>query len=69
MSQSSLTYTVPEVSCDHCVEAITEEVRQVERVEAVDVDLAAKHVTVTGERLDGQAVCKAIADAGYDVAA
>ena len=61
------TYSVPGISCGHCRMAIGREVEQVAGVCAVDVDLAAKRVTVTGEFADAQ-VRAAIDDAGYDVA-
>ena len=53
------TYSVPGVSCEHCVRAVTEEVGQVAGVESVVVDLDSKRVTVSGEAID---------EAGYDVA-
>ena len=70
MSQTAeqLTYTVPGMSCGHCRAAITSEVEQVEGVTAVEVDLPAKRVTVSGDELDGAAVRAAIDEAGYDVA-
>jgi copper chaperone len=61
------TYSVPGISCGHCRVAITGEVSQVAGVSAVDVDLAAKRVTVTGG-YDDDAVRAAIDEAGYDVA-
>ncbi len=63
------TYSVPGISCGHCGVAITGEVGQVAGVSAVDVDLAAKRVTVSGATFDDAAVRNAIDDAGYDVAA
>lgn len=60
-------FTVPGVSCNHCVDAITFEVAQLAGVTAVDVDLEAKIVTVTGG--DHTAIIAAIDEAGYDVAA
>lgn len=66
---STLTYSVPGVSCEHCQRAIEGEVSQVEGVESVDVDLDAKTVTVSGEPLDGLAIVAAIDEAGYEVAA
>jgi copper chaperone len=66
---STLTYSVPDVSCAHCQAAITSEVSTVTGVESVDVDLDTKTVTVTGEPLDGQAIIAAIDEAGYEVAA
>jgi copper chaperone CopZ len=69
-SQSpELSYSVPGVSCGHCRSAITQEVGQVRGVEFVDVDLAAKRVTVRGLDLDDAAIRAAIGEAGYDVAA
>jgi copper chaperone len=69
MTQTTeLTYSVPGVSCDHCRAAITAEVEQVPGVTGVDVDLAAKRVSVAGERLDDAAIRAAIDEAGYDVA-
>jgi copper ion binding protein len=65
----SRTYTVPGMSCEHCRTAVTEEVGAVAGVEAVDVDLDAKRVTVSGEALDDEAIRSAIDEAGYDVAA
>jgi len=43
-------------------------VHTVAGVEAVEVDLDAKTVTVTGEPLDEQAIVAAIGEAGYEVA-
>jgi copper chaperone CopZ len=65
---STLTYSVPGVSCAHCQAAITEEVSALPGVEAVDVNLEAKIVSVTGDPLDGEAIIAAIDEAGYEVA-
>lgn len=66
---STITYSVPDVSCAHCQAAITGEVSTLTGVESVAVDLDAKTVTVTGEPLDEQAIIAAIDEAGYEVAA
>ena len=70
MSQPTeqLTYSVPGMSCGHCRAAIIDEVEKVAGVASVDVDLDAKHVTVSGPELDDAAVRAAIDEAGYDVA-
>lgn len=60
-------YTVNGMTCQHCVNAVTAEVSAVPGVEAVEVDLAAKTVSVTGG--DDAAVRAAIDEAGYEVAA
>ena len=65
---STVTYNVPDISCEHCKESIEEEVSQVQGVASVEVDVPAKTVTVTGE-LDEQAIIAAIDEAGYEVAA
>jgi copper chaperone len=63
---TTLTYSTPGISCDHCVTAITTEVGRIDGVSNVDVDLEAKRVTVTGDHLDDGAVRGAIDEAGYD---
>jgi copper ion binding protein len=60
------TYSVPGISCDHCKRAIESEVGAVGGVDAVDVDIDGKVVTVTGG--EDAAIRAAIDDAGYDVA-
>jgi copper chaperone len=67
-SQNERTYSVPGVSCAHCVGSVTEEVERVPGVESVVVDLESKRVTVRGESIDDSAVRAAIDEAGYDVA-
>ncbi|MFN0153034.1 MAG: heavy-metal-associated domain-containing protein [Gaiella sp.] len=61
-------YSIPGMHCAHCVRAIEDALLRLPGVESVEVDLEAKHVTVTGPELDDAAVRAAIDDAGYDVA-
>jgi copper chaperone len=65
---STVTYSVPGISCSHCAAAITGEVEQVAGVTAVAVDVEAKTVRVEAEPLDEQAIVAAIDEAGYEVA-
>ena len=65
---STITYSVPDVSCAHCRAAITREVETIGGVESVEVDLDAKIVVVTGDALDPKAIVAAIDDAGFEVA-
>jgi len=65
---STLTYNVPDISCDHCKHAIESEVSQLQGVESVEVDVPAKTVTVSGDSLDEAAIVGAIDQAGYEVA-
>ncbi len=66
MSESTLTYTVAGMSCDHCTAAVRGEVSKVAGVEQVDVDLATKQVVVHGDGVSDDAVRLAIDEAGYD---
>jgi copper chaperone len=63
------TYRVPDVSCQHCINAITEEVGRIPGVARVDVDLHAKLVTVEHDGSVGDAQLRAgIEEAGYEIA-
>ena len=59
-------YSVPGMTCGHCVAAITKEVSAVAGVASVDVDLDTKTVAVDGG--ERAAVVAAIDEAGLDVA-
>lgn len=61
------TFSVPTISCEHCVNAITGEVTKLAGVEDVTVDVESKTVTVVGAASE-QDVVAAIDEAGYDVA-
>ena len=67
MSTDSLIYHVPGMTCEHCRTAISKEVGSVPGVEAVNVDLTAKIVTVHGAGISDAAVREAIDEAGYDI--
>jgi copper chaperone len=64
---NELLLSVPDMSCDHCVRAISSEVSCVSGVVSVDVQLPAKTVRVTGSASEA-AVREAIAEAGYEAA-
>jgi copper ion binding protein len=60
-------FTVPAISCQHCVNAITSEVQNVQGVQNVKVDLGSKRVSVQAEdRVSTEAIVSAINEAGYD---
>lgn len=63
------TYRVPDVSCQHCVAAITNELTAIPGVERVNVDVQTKLVTVIASDsvAEGQ-ILAGIEEAGYDVA-
>ena len=66
MSTDTRTYTVPDISCDHCKRAIEDHVSPLDGVAAVTVDIEVKTVTVTGG--NASAIEVAIVDAGYATA-
>lgn len=65
---NEVTYSVPGMSCGHCEQAVRHELLGVAGVEAVEVDLSSKLVSVHGESLDDAALRAAIAEAGYEAA-
>jgi copper chaperone len=68
MSTTTHTFTVVGMTCGHCVNAVTEEVSQVDHVREVDVDLESGRLTVVSEDgLDAAAVRAAVDEAGYEV--
>lgn len=63
------TYTVTGMTCQHCVNAVTEELTGIEGVTGVDVELDGGRVTVIShEPLDDKAVAEAVDEAGYELA-
>lgn len=64
---ATTVYSVPGMTCEHCVAAVDAEVRKVPGVTDVAVDLATKEVRVIGEPARDDVVA-AIDEAGYDVA-
>lgn len=63
-------YRVPDVSCEHCVNAITQELSKIDGVQHVAVDLESKQVTVQSNAGVSDAALRAgIEEAGYDIAA
>lgn len=68
---STTTYSVSGMTCGNCVAHVTEELKGLAGVSAVDVDLvsggaSAVHVTSEAE-LDRAQVAAAVAEAGYSL--
>ncbi|ABX06959.1 MAG TPA: copper chaperone [Herpetosiphon sp.] len=62
------SFNVPGISCQHCVNAINNEVSAVAGVQNVVVDLASKIVKVeSNEQVSRDQLLTAISEAGYDV--
>jgi copper chaperone CopZ len=60
------TYSVPSIGCEHCKKAIEARVDELSNVSSVEVDVAARTVTVVGEATDAE-IRSAIEEVGYDV--
>lgn len=66
---TTATYAVSGMSCQHCVNAVTDEVTKVAGVTAVHVDLGAGTVAVSSDvPLDRELVRAAVDEAGYELA-
>jgi copper chaperone len=65
---SEITYTVPDMTCGHCKQAVSSELAEVAGVDGVDVDLDSKLVTVRGHDLNDAELRAAIEEAGYEAA-
>lgn len=59
-------YLTPGISTGHCRVAITEELAQLDGINSVVVDLEARLVRVTAEKIDDYAVIAAVDQAGYE---
>ena len=66
MTTEERTYIVPDMTCDHCRQAITQAVRSIPGVATVDVRLEKKEVHVVGAVAE-VGVRQAIDEAGYSV--
>jgi copper chaperone CopZ len=63
------TYTVAGMTCEHCVKAVTDEVKTLPGVSHVRVALDTGTLTVTSEpAVDDDAVRAAVDEAGYTLA-
>lgn len=65
---TTTTYHVKGMTCGHCVSAVSQELRRVEGVRSVDVDLASGTVSVASDiPLDEALVGAAVDEAGYEL--
>ncbi len=63
------TYVVTGMTCEHCVNSVTEEVSAIDGVTDVQVDLATGGLTVTSTGpVEDAAVAAAVDEAGYALA-
>lgn len=62
-------YRVPDVSCQHCVKAITDELDRIAGVQSVTVDIESKLVTVQAAAdVSDEQLRAGVEEAGYDIA-
>ena len=62
-----MEFSIPAMSCGHCVKAITQALAQLDSAATVSVDLPTKKVTVQTSQPQEKVVA-ALAEAGYPVA-
>jgi copper chaperone len=60
-----IAYEVKDMSCAHCVNAITKAVAAVDPAATVRIDLAAHRIEIDGASADPQRLRAAIEEAGY----
>ncbi len=66
MNETTITLSVPGMSCGHCESAIKSEVGNVVGVSSVAVDLDSKDVVIAGAGPDVDALIAAVDEAGYE---
>jgi copper chaperone CopZ len=64
----TITFSVPGMTCGHCVAAVSGELAKVAGVVDVRVDLDSKAVVVTGDGLDPSALAAAVDEDGVEAA-
>jgi copper chaperone CopZ len=63
---STLSFTVPGMTCGHCEAAVKGEITKILGVTDVAVDLVTKAVVVSGADLDQAAIFAAVDEAGFE---
>jgi copper chaperone CopZ len=66
---TTVTYTIPNISCGHCVHTIKSEVSELPGVNTVEADMASKVATITFDAPATEQKIKALlAEINYPVA-
>ena len=64
----STKFNVPEISCDHCKNTISNTLSGVENIESVDVDVQTKNVTLeSSEEINLDLVKSLLDEQGYTI--
>lgn len=58
-------FTLPDMSCGHCVAAITQALAEADPLARLQFDLPQHRLTVDGGQLDEAALAAALREAGY----
>lgn len=67
---TTVTYSIPNISCGHCVHTIKSEVSELPGVKTVEADAASKRATITFEPPASEEKIKSLlAEINYPVAA
>jgi copper chaperone CopZ len=71
MTPAHTTLSVPDISCGHCAQTVTNALEPIAGVESVAVDIPNKTVQVTFDpaRIDVERMASILADEDYPVAA
>ncbi|MGH3545342.1 MAG: heavy-metal-associated domain-containing protein [Mycobacteriales bacterium] len=65
---NSSTYTVGGMTCQHCVQAVTDELRNTAGLSDISIELPTGRLTVTSDDpIDDATVCAAVDEAGYEI--
>jgi copper ion binding protein len=67
-TETTRTYTVTGMTCQHCVMSVSDEVGEVAGVTSVDVELESGRLTVAGDGFADEQIVAAVQEAGYEVA-
>jgi copper chaperone CopZ len=70
-AHASVTFSIPALHCDHCVEFIANALHRLDGVEAVDGELERKRIRVDylADRADPASIADVIAQRGFDAVA
>ena len=70
MSATTVSFTVPGMTCGHCKQAVTGELTKLKGVTGVDVDLDTKKVVVSGaDTIAWSDIAAAVDEAGFEAVA
>ena len=70
MSESTLSFSVPGMTCGHCKQAVTGELEKLAGITTVDVDLDTKKVVVSGAQpIAWDDIVAAVDEAGFEAVA